>query len=137
MTSEGARVMLTAIALQESALKYRAQVPRAYAMGWWQFERNGGVKGVLRHRATRGIAQEVCDLLEYPAKKTEVWTALQNNDILACVFARLLLWTLPQALPRDRDEGWEQYLEAWRPGKPHPNQWPSCWRRALRGVGAV
>lgn len=55
----------------------------------------------------------------------------KHNDVLAAVFARLLLWTLPDALPdvHSYEDGWHQYVSAWRPGKPHPATW-----RGLYGV---
>ena len=48
MPSEAAaRVMLLAIAGVESGCYARVQVPVAHARGLWQFERGGGVAGVL------------------------------------------------------------------------------------------
>ena len=58
--------------------------------------------------------------------------ALADNDILACAFARLLLWTLPDALPGRDDAvvGWSQYRRTWRPGTPHPEPWAGHWKPA-------
>jgi hypothetical protein len=65
-----------------------------------------------------------------------VWGAIEHNDLLACGFARLNLWWLPAALPtRDQvDRAWEQYLEAWRPGKPKPRTWAKHWITAWERV---
>jgi len=52
-------------------------------------------------------------------------------------FARLLLWTLPSALPTTADEGWTQYLDAWRPGKPHPATWAGHWATADLAIPAA
>ena len=59
MPSEAAaRQMLLTIAGVESGCLHRRQVPVAHAMGLWQFERLGGVAGVLQHRATAAHAAE-------------------------------------------------------------------------------
>ena len=52
--------MLLAIGLQESRLTHRRQIGGP-ARGLWQFERGGGVAGVLRHAASRDHALSVCD----------------------------------------------------------------------------
>lgn len=129
-TPEAVR-MLVAIAVQESALKYRQQVLRrgrawwqwrGPARGWWQFEPTG-LKGVLRHRSSSMYAAHAMDLLGYssPASMMPVWlsdlhASLKHNDVLAATMARLLLWTLPQAMAERESAGFEQYLVAWRPG---------------------
>ena len=51
MRSREAVVMLLAIGLQESLFKYRRQMANGPARGFWQFEKMGGVAGVLQHRA--------------------------------------------------------------------------------------
>ncbi|GGG51807.1 hypothetical protein GCM10010964_43750 [Caldovatus sediminis] len=134
-TAEAERLLL-AIAVQESGLRHRRQVPVAHAMGFWQFERGGGVAGVLRHRATAERARFVCEALLVKPEPETVWAALEQNDALACAFARLLLWTDPHPIPTEERAAWACYLRLWRPGKPHPERWPTCWRlagEALRG----
>lgn len=135
MDSPAARAMLLAIGLQESQLRHRRQIGGP-ARGYWQFEKGGGVKGVLRHPASAELASNVCHTLNYHPDRGAVYNALADNDILACCFARLLLWTLPDALPgpEDADEGWRQYLAAWRPGRPHPEVWPRFYEQ---GWGAI
>lgn len=131
MDSPEARRMLVAICVQESNLEFRQQVLkrgrpwwewRGPARGWPQFEA-GGLKGVLTHRASKVHAEHAMLLLGYesPAAMMPVWlselhAALKHNDVLALVMARLLLWTLPMALPERESDGLQQYLEAWRPG---------------------
>ena len=132
MSSPAAVALLLAIGLQETRFKHRRQVPKGPALGLWQFER-GGVRacsghfcwGVLVHPATRPHAEAVLRRLLYPIDAAAVHAAIQHNDVLAAVFARLLLFTLPQALPgpRDVEAAWQQYLAAWRPGKPHRRTW--------------
>lgn len=142
MASDEARVMLLAIAHQESALTDRRQVGRdghwldKLARGWWQFESGGGVAGVMNHPATAGVAHAFCEQLAIPWDQGSIHEALAWNDRLACVFARLLLFSDPSPLPPlgDANAAWEVYQRNWRPGKPHPNAWPSNYNRALAAV---
>jgi len=131
MDSREARVMLLAIGMQESRFKHRKQIGGP-AHGFWQFEggSSAAVGGVLRHPATSKYAGKVCDALRYRPEREAIYEAITDNDTLACAFARLLLWTLPNALPTNADEGWAQYLAAWRPGRPHPETWPAFYEQA-------
>ena len=54
-----AHVMMLAIAGQESNWTERLQKPVAYAKGFYQFEKNGGVKGVLTHASTKAVAKSL------------------------------------------------------------------------------
>lgn len=131
MTSDGARAMLLAIGMQESRLVHRKQIGGP-AHGLWQFERGGGVAGVLRHPATRDYAKDVCWKLGNAGTVASVYHGLASDDVLAACFARLLLWTLPVPLP-DRDDvagAWGQYIAAWRPGKPHRHTWDEFYKQA-------
>ena len=133
MASAEATAMLLAIGWQESRFEHRRQVGGP-AHGFWQFEQGGGTAGVLRHAATRDVAASVLHALCYRNVVTSwsCYDAIAHNDVLACCFARLLLWTLPDALPgRDGErEGWDQYVAAWRPGKPHQKTWSEAWAHA-------
>ena len=135
MDSTPARAMLIAMALQESRFTHRRQI-RGPARGWWQFEQGGGVAGVLRHSATREHAWAALDRLQYPRDSQAVYEAIEHNDGLATVFARLLLFTVPHALPgpNDVDEAWDQYIWAWRPGKPHRHTWDDFYRQAWEAL---
>jgi len=134
MGSPAATAMLIAIGLQESKFAARRQMPTGPARGFWQFERGGGVAGVLLHPSTHPHAQTALAALRYPrtTDAAQVWPWLEHNDVLACVFARLLLWTLPDRLPtsREADFAWGQYLKAWRPGKPHRSTWDAHYAEA-------
>lgn len=130
MDTVDARVMLLAIALQESRIEHRVQIGGP-ARGYWQFER-AGIAGVLRHHATRPHIEVVCRSLNYRASTGVCYAAVQHNDVLAAVFARLNLWWLPQKLANNVDDGWYQYIEAWRPGKPQPDTWAECYDLATR-----
>lgn len=130
MDTPAARAMLLAIGLQESKFQHRTQV-QGPARGYWQFEEQGGVMGVLTHRQSAALSVTVCDALGYVPTPNGAFPAIADNDVLACAFARLLLWTLPDALPTTAVEGWAQYLAAWRPGRPHPETWAGNWAKAL------
>ena len=135
MDTPAARAMLIAIGLQESKLKYRRQIGGP-ARGLWQFERGGGVRGVLNHPATKTIITRILldmGLATYPQASYET---LEHNDVLACVFARLLLWTHPASLPAkdDPEAGWVYYTSTWRPGKPHRETWDDFYRQAWSEV---
>lgn len=131
--AERAEVMMIAIALQESALKYRRQI-KGPARGLWQFEQGGGVRGVLAHPMSKRHAIDVCEARNVNPTAADVYGRLEHDDILAACFARLLLWTDPQPIPEVGDElpGWKLYERTWRPGKPHPEKWAACYQRAMR-----
>lgn len=138
MDSERARVMLLAIGLQESRFEHRRQIGGP-ARGFWQFERAGGVQGVLRHPATRDLARAVCVERGVAADATAVYQRLEHDDLLACAFARLLLWTDPQSLPAPgyASASWQYYLRTWRPGKPHRQTWDALYAQAVDAVRAA
>lgn len=133
--------LLLAIGLQESGLCERCQIidggGKGPARGLWQFERAGGVVGVLTHPLTRTHAWDVCRERGVAATSQDVWSRLESDDVLAAAFARLLLWTDGKPLPErnDADGGWALYAKRlWRPGKPHPERWPANFARAGRFV---
>lgn len=128
MDSPRARAMVLAICLQESDLQHRRQ-NGGPARGYAQFERGGGVLGVLTHRLTRTHAEDVCWKLDIAPSAEAVYTALEFCDPLAVAFARLLLWSDPGTLPDRHSDlhGWALYLRTWRPGKPHPKKWGGCF----------
>lgn len=126
MDSAEARALLIAIGLQESRFEYRRQV-RGPARGFWQFEQ-AGVRGVLNHHAAKPRLGPVLEALR--VLPDECFEAIAHNDVLACVFARLLLWTHPQPLPREAAVAWRYYLATWRPGKPHRRTWDDFYASA-------
>lgn len=132
MDSPAARAQMLATAMQESKIAARRQLPSGPARGFFQFERGGGVRGVLTHPASRAHAAAVLRRLTYRVDAAVAHAALEHNDVLAAAFARLLLYTLPAPLPRrdEPDEGWRQYLAAWQPGKPHARTWSRYFAQA-------
>lgn len=135
MTCPEAEVLLLTIGLQESRLTHRRQIGGP-ARGLWQFERNGGVRGVLEHPASRGYAVSVCKIRGVEHLPAAVYAALEHDDVLAAAFARLLLWTDPKALPAVGEIGaaWDYYLRTWRPGKPHRHTWDLLYAQAMDAV---
>jgi hypothetical protein len=118
--SREARLLLLAISGQESNWVYRIQSGNGPAHGFWQFERMGGVNGVLTHPATVEFAKKVCAAAGIAPTAVAVWgrMATEAGDNLAVAFARLLLFTDPHKLPAYGDEegSWAQYISLWRPG---------------------
>jgi hypothetical protein len=119
-----ARVMLYAITLQEAAAVHRVQLGGP-ARGLWQFERAGGVNGVMNHDATRKMALDLCAERGVLFQSQAIYDRLAIDDALAAGFARLLLYTDPQRLPGLSEPlaAWGYYLRTWRPGKPHADAW--------------
>jgi|SRR6185503_4632923 len=136
MNSQEATAQLLAIALQESGLEHRIQVPNGPAHGLYQFERAGGVTEVLNNPLTMEIAGAICKLLLYAPAPSSVYDAIVDNDVLATVFARLLLWIDPRSMPTSTEynKGWMIYRARWRPGKPRPDAWPNNFNQAWRTI---
>jgi hypothetical protein len=132
--------ILIAIAMQESGdFRSRYQVLNTgnagAARGWWGFEKGGGVHGVMTHQATRELARRLCEDCAIHWDLGAIWRALEGHDPLAVGFSRLLLWSDPHPLPVTADAAWECYRSRlWRPGKPHPDEWPRRWAAADAAV---
>ena len=135
MDTPNARAMVIAICLQESRLEHRHQIGGP-AHGYAQFEMGGGVRGVLTHPASKPHILAVLKELDYTPDVGECYAAIEHNDILAVCFARLLLYTLPDLLPvrNEPEMGWNQYIKAWRPGKPHREFWNENYAHAWEAV---
>lgn len=134
--SDEARVMILAIGLQESRFEHRRQMGNGPATGFWQFERGGGVKGVLKHPASKTKAALLCKARGVDAEPYAAWAALETDDVLAAGFARLLLLTDPRALPAITDPvgAWDCYTRNWRPGKPHIETWGKFHKWAVEAL---
>lgn len=135
MDSSEAKAELLAIGLQETEFRFRTQ-QGGPAEGFWQFESGGGWKGVVNHKATAAIVRDVLATLSYGLPDLSDYYAVEHNDILACVFARLLLWTHPTSLPlvNQPSKGWVYYADTWRPGKPHRATWEQNFNKAWEVV---
>lgn len=139
MNTPKARALMLAIGLQESRFKHRRQLGPGPARGWWQFERGGGVKGVLTHAVTAPIITPIVKTFCYEPTPAVCHLAIEHNDVLACIFARLLLWTVPLPLPEPDEDAhaWAVYIEGWRPGKPHRPTWRRFFEQAWQIVDGV
>lgn len=134
------RVLHAAIGYQESRYEHRRQVISVLgelresgpACGYWQFEKGGGVKGVMQFGGkVQELAEKVCKARGVRWDREAVWLALVKDDVLAAAFARLLIYTDPHRLPGTAQAGWEMYQRVWRPGKPHPATWARAYAFAL------
>lgn len=140
--SRESRCLLLAIGLQESRFEHRRQMGNGPARGFWQFERGtaasrGGVWGVFLHPASAGLLRQLCVELGCLPSPSNIWEAIEHDDVLAAGLARLLILTDPYKLPAlgDVDGAWRLYADrCWRPGKPHPQTWPGFYARALEAV---
>lgn len=145
MTSPQAEVQLLATHLQEAPNREQCQLPVkpgkcGPARGIWQFERGGGVAGVLRHPASRPHVLTVCAALGVTPTLAGIFDALPTQcDVLDAALARLLYWTDPFSLPALGDEqgAWDLYLRTWRPGKPHRKTWDALYAQALAEVASA
>ncbi len=128
---------LLAIGLQESRFLHRRQMNFGPAHGFWQFELPG-VREVMRHPSSRDHARDVLRRLRYAhfighkAETSMIRATLEHNDVLAAAFARLYLYTHPDPLPTREQPlaGWQQYIETWRPGRPHQATWLAYYTEA-------
>jgi len=130
--SAKARVQVLAIGLQESRFQWRRQMGNGPARSFWQMERGGGVHGVLNHQTSKAKARRLCAERRVNPDDMSVWTALENDDVLAAGFARLLLLTDPRALQEVTDAlgSWDTYLRNWKPGRPHIETWATLHAEA-------
>ena len=136
LDSTEAKAALFANAMQESRLDERRQIGGP-ARGFWQFEKGtpasrGGITGILMHDKAGPLIKSVLDRLDYDHTPETSYTAIEHNDVLAFAYARCLLWTFPTPLAQRNNAagGWEQYVQTWRPGKPHRHTWDACWQKA-------
>lgn len=129
MDTPAARIIQTAIGLQESALQFRQQL-HGPAHGLWQFELEG-VRGVMTHTACQALAEAAAEVRGCEITPEAVYAAIVTDDVLAAVIARLLLWSDPAPLPAlgNLSGAWDYYMRNWRPGKPRPNVW--AWNYSL------
>jgi len=125
------------------------------ATGFGQFEKNGGVSGVMTHPASRNIAAWFIERAGLPFDKDAVWRSFVtvNGDELHVVFMRLLLLTDPQPIPTadssSEEAAFRYYLRSWRPGAWFNNadgspkrlelrsRWSRNWASALSAVSEV
>lgn len=117
MNSIDASVLLYCTNLQENPKRLPQQVGGP-AVGDYQFERGGGVKGVVTHDSVKDLTRAVCNARKVAFDAGSIYQALKTDTILAAALARLLYYTDPKQLPYAGDElaAWQLYLRTWRPG---------------------
>lgn len=138
MNSRRAVILMLAIGLQESGFVHRRQI-RGPARGFWQFEKGGGVYGVMNHPRSAKYAEAICHDRGVEFELNAIYQALEHDDVLAAAFARLLLWTDPHVLPAvgDASEAWECYIDNWRPGSPDSARWQRRYAQAEAFVAGM
>lgn len=117
MRTTAAKVLLYTTSRQENPKRLPQQVGGP-AVGDYQFERGGGVKGVVEHRSVAELTRTVCRARKVQCDIGSIYEALKTDPTLAAALARLLYYTDPKALPVVGDEAgtWALYLRTWRPG---------------------
>lgn len=156
MDSRESTAMLLAIGLHESGFRARKQgTLRALstiadfdptagpARGFWQFERLGGVVEILTSPDTKDIVLPICKMFLIDPNARAVHAAIGLHDVLAAVFARLLLWRDPRPMPSpiEANKGYSIYLSNWRPNPDaaasHAKDWPGNFDKAWSLVKGV
>lgn len=137
MDTPVARLQMLTTGLQESKFEHRRQLGNGPARGFWQFERGGAVAGVLTHSATKRFALDACGMQGVAPTPQAVWDAIEFDDVLAAIFARLNLWWAPGTLPAigNAAGAWDYYMYTWRPGKPHRQTWDGYYAQARAYLG--
>lgn len=115
--SPSARIQLLTTGLQESRFMDRVQMGNGPAHSFWQEEPNG-IKAVVGHRIVGPILAEACTKLEVAFDWQVIYKEVINNDVLACVVARLILYADGNPLPKvgDSDGAFRCYIRNWGPG---------------------
>jgi hypothetical protein len=133
MDSVQARVLLLAIAGQESGMASRVQKGGGPARSFWQMEREA-VAEVLSCPDTATHAVRICTQHGLAATVDAVYAALLDDDTLGATFARLNLWACPDPLPDGEAAAYAYYVNVWRPGKPDSSRWGPWYRSAVTAV---
>lgn len=132
MDTLAASVLLYCTSRQENPQRLPKQVGGP-AVGDYQFERGGGVKGVMTHHTVRDLTRAACNARNVSFDGGSIYIALQSDPILAAALARLLYYTDPKALPDigEEAEAWAVYLRTWRPGaySRQPEELRAKWKK--------
>lgn len=126
------RFLLTA-AGQESGWRNIAQEGNGPAMGPWQ-EEPIAPRLVLHNINTQNYMHILSRKRFVRIDPESIYNALLSDTVLSYGVARLLLWADPHPVPVTESDAWECYLRVWRPGKPWPESWASCWAAACAAI---
>lgn len=120
--------LLYAIGLQETGFKCRSQYNGGPAKGYFQFEPIACQEVINRDRA-------LLEKYQLPTERTDLYKAIQWSEVGMVISARIFLYyASPFRLPKRNESalGWQNYIRAWRPGKPHPHRWELNWKEASK-----
>lgn len=133
-------VLLVAIAIQESKLKYRKQMPTGPARSFWQIEHPAALDCIRRCRPVEEFWMDKLGFspADFASSRSSGAVAMQYSDLGACAVAAGILQLQPGRLPRVSnmhvDVAWFYYLKSWRPGKPRPDSWAKAYSEAMRVI---
>ena len=148
-----ARIQLFATSRQENPTRSPRQIirkdgklqPLGPAAGDYQFEKTGGIRGLVRFKSPRvhGMLTQVCQARKVAVTEDALFDAVQVDPVLAAALARLLYFTDSGALPAvgDGQGAWDMYLRTWRPGayKRDPQglraKWAQSYAEAMNAYG--
>ena len=128
-------VLLYATSRQENPQRLPKQIGGP-AVGDYQFEKGGGVKGVTnpKFKTVYAASKLLCSIRKVDFNPDAIYQALKTDPVLAAGLARLLYFTDPKPLPDVGDEAgaWALYLRTWRPGAHarQPEELRSKWRKS-------
>ena len=134
--SDAARVLLVAIAQQESGWFSRRQMPQGPARGLWQMEPET-VKLIMLRPTSGPIAQTLLREAMIGQTPRSAYEAITHHDVVAACFARLLLLADRHQLPETQAAAWLCYRRVWRPGRPRPESWPASWASATAACASA
>ena len=148
-----AAVQLYATSIQENPTRAPRQLikkdgrlrPIGPAAGDYQFEKTGGIRGLLNFKSDRvqSMLRSVCAARQVPQTVDGLFDGIQTDPILAAALARLLYFTDAGALPKAGAEqyAWDVYLRTWRPGayerdpKGLRAKWSKSYAEAMKAYG--
>lgn len=128
LRSLDAKVQLYATSIQENPTRAPRQIikkdgklqPIGPAAGDYQFEKTGGIRGLLNFKSesVQSLLTSVCAARQVLRTVDGLFDAIQRDPVLAAALARLLYFTDAGALPKAGAEqyAWDVYLRTWRPG---------------------
>lgn len=127
-------ILLYCTCLQENPKRLPKQVGGP-AVGDYQFERGGGIRGIMNpaFKTVFAAAQSACAQRDVEFTAAAIYEALKTDPVLAAALARLLYYTDPKPLPAVGDESgaWALYLRTWRPGAyaRQPEELRAKWKK--------
>lgn len=153
LRSIDAKVQVYATSIQENPTRVPRQLikkdgnlqPVGPAAGDYQFEKTGGIRGLVNFKSPRlqQMLDHVCAERMWGKNEDTLFGAVQVDPILAAALARLLYFTDAGALPKAGAEqyAWDVYLRTWRPGayerdpKGLRAKWSKSYAEAMKTYG--